>query len=60
MIVRSLEDVAGTRRETLAPTFSSRRLVLADDGLGFSFHDTILCAGPLLIDEHHATEEGTR
>lgn len=45
MIVRSLGDVAGTRREARAPTFVSRRLVLADDGLGFSFHDTVLHAG---------------
>jgi L-ectoine synthase len=45
MIVRSLNEVAGTERETLAPTFASRRLILARDGLGFSFHDTILFAG---------------
>lgn len=45
MIVRSLEDLAGTERETQAPTFTSRRFILARDGLGFSFHDTVLYAG---------------
>lgn len=45
MIVRHLEDVDGTDREVKAPTFSSRRLLLKKDGMGFSFHDTVLYAG---------------
>ncbi|HEX9735840.1 MAG TPA: ectoine synthase [Thermoanaerobaculia bacterium] len=46
MIVRHLEaDVAGTAREVKAPTFTSRRFLLRDDDMGFSFHDTILYAG---------------
>lgn len=46
MIVRHLEkDVAGTAREVKAPTFTSRRFLLRDDDMGFSFHDTVLYAG---------------
>lgn len=45
MIVRHLEDLEGTDRAVRAPTFTSRRFVLRSDGLGFSFHDTVLYAG---------------
>lgn len=45
MIVRRLEDVVGTDRDVGAPTFVSRRLLLAGDGVGFSLHDTVLPAG---------------
>lgn len=45
MIVRTLEDTAGTEREVVAPTWVSRRLLLAGDGVGFSLHDTVLGAG---------------
>lgn len=45
MIVRRLEDIAGTDRDVEAPTFVSRRLLLARDGMGFSLHDTVLFAG---------------
>jgi L-ectoine synthase len=45
MIVRYLEEVHATEREVEAPTFTSRRFLLRDDGLGFSFHDTVLYAG---------------
>lgn len=45
MIVRSLEDIIGTDRDVEAPTFHSRRLLLAHDGMGFSLHDTVLYAG---------------
>jgi L-ectoine synthase len=45
MIVRTLQDIVGTGRDVDAPTFSSRRLVLAKEGVGFSLHDTILYAG---------------
>lgn len=45
MIVRSLKDIIGTDREVHAPTWSSRRLSLADDGMGFSMHDTVLHVG---------------
>lgn len=45
MIVRRLEDLAGTERDVEAPTFVSRRFLLAKDGMGFSLHDTVLFAG---------------
>ncbi len=45
MIVRRLADVAGTDREVTAATWTSRRLLLASDGLGFSLHDTLMKAG---------------
>lgn len=45
MIVRRLDEVQGTERDVQAATFSSRRFLLREDGLGFSFHDTVLFAG---------------
>lgn len=45
MIVRRLDDILGTEREVKAETWTSRRLSLADDGMGFSMHDTVLYAG---------------
>lgn len=55
MIVRRLEDVIGSDRDVVAPTFRSRRLLLAGDGMGFSFHDTVLHAGTetLIWYKHH-------
>lgn len=45
MIVRTRADLEGTDRETTAETFIARRLLLARDGLGYSFHDTTLYSG---------------
>jgi L-ectoine synthase len=45
MKVRSLSDLEGTDRDVQAATWKSRRFILADDGVGFSFNDTILYAG---------------
>lgn len=45
MKVRKLEDLEGTPRETHAKTWKSRRFILAQDGVGFSFNDTVLYAG---------------
>ena len=45
MIVRRLEEIEGGERDVEAPTFKSRRFLLAADGFGFSFHDTVLYAG---------------
>ena len=45
MIVRTLEELHGTDREVEAPTWTSRRFLLARDGMGFSMHETILHAG---------------
>lgn len=45
MIVRRLADLPTAGRETVAPTWTSRRFLLKRDGMGFSLHDTILRAG---------------
>ena len=47
MIVRKIADCTGNEREVKAPNgnWVSRRLLLRDDGMGFSFHETIIHAG---------------
>ena len=45
MIVRHLADIQGTERDVSAPNWSSRRLLLAGDGMGFSLHETTIFAG---------------
>lgn len=45
MLVRTLESVVGSDREIEAETWTSRRLLLRADGMGFSMHDTIIHAG---------------
>lgn len=45
MIVRSIDDIRGTPQEVAAPNWVSRRLLLARDGMGFSFHETTIFAG---------------
>ena len=45
MIVRKLTDLAGTDREVRAENWQSRRLLLRNDKMGFSLHDTIIFAG---------------
>jgi len=50
MIIKNLEDVKGTEREIKDENgkWVSRRLLLKDDNMGFSFHDTIVFAGSKL------------
>lgn len=45
MIVRTIDQIEGTDRDVKAPTFESRRFLLAGDDMGFSLHDTVLYAG---------------
>jgi L-ectoine synthase len=45
MIVRNLSELDGTDRDVVADTWRSRRFLLAREGVGFSFHDTVLYAG---------------
>ncbi|MBW3599390.1 MAG: ectoine synthase [Planctomycetes bacterium] len=45
MIVRRLDDLAGSDREVHAPNWTSRRLLLHSDGMGFSLHDTVIKPG---------------
>lgn len=45
MIVRTLDEVLGTDQEVVTPNWTSRRLLLRKDGMGFSLHDTVIHAG---------------
>ncbi|ASU82345.1 L-ectoine synthase [Nocardiopsis gilva YIM 90087] len=45
MIVRSLKDVDGTDADVQTENWRSRRIILAKEGVGFSFHETVLYAG---------------
>jgi L-ectoine synthase len=45
MIVRRLDNLDGADRQVKAETWTSRRLLLAGDGMGFSLHDTLIHAG---------------
>jgi len=47
MIVRRISEVLGTEREVKAENgnWVSRRMVLAKEKMGFSFHETIIFAG---------------
>lgn len=45
MIVRTLDDTVDSDASVGAATWTSRRLLLARDGMGFSLHDTIIEAG---------------
>lgn len=45
MIIRKLSDIVGTDRDVDGGNWSSRRLCLAEDKMGFSMHDTVLRAG---------------
>lgn len=45
MIVRSVDQIIDTEREIKGESWISRRLLLKKDGMGFSFHETIIPAG---------------
>jgi len=45
MIVRNLKNLEGTDRQVSADTWTSRRLLLRGDNMGFSLHDTLIFAG---------------
>lgn len=45
MIVRQLQEAAGTARRIVTESWESTRLLLKNDGMGFSFHITIMYAG---------------
>lgn len=57
MIVRNLDEIIGTEREVKAETgtWVSRRMLLKNDDMGFSFHDTVIFAGTttLIWYRHH-------
>ena len=45
MLSKRLEDILGSDREVCGENWSSRRLLLRSDGMGFSMHDTLIHAG---------------
>ena len=45
MLVVNLNDLNDTERDIKSETWRSRRMVLAREGVGFSFHDTVIYAG---------------
>lgn len=45
MIIRSLDNLAGTERDVQADNWRSLRLLLESDNMGFSFHITLIKAG---------------
>jgi len=57
MIVRTLKEIIGTKRDKKAENgnWVSRRFLLKDDNMGFSFHETTIFAGTetLIWYKHH-------
>ncbi len=45
MIVRHVKDVIGTKDEIKTANWMSRRVLLKQDGMGFSFHETTIFPG---------------
>lgn len=55
MIVRTLDEITETERDVEAANWRSRRILLAQDGMGFSLHDTVIHPGTetLIWYRHH-------
>ncbi|MCV7059179.1 ectoine synthase [Mycolicibacterium gilvum] len=51
MIVRTTDEITGTHRDVAAANWRSKRIVLADDAVGFSFHETTIDADS--VSEFH-------
>ncbi len=45
MYVVNRDDLNDTERDVVSDTWRSRRMVLGREGVGFSFHDTVIYAG---------------
>jgi L-ectoine synthase len=45
VIIRSVEEILGTARDVSGQGWRSRRLILAEDGIDYSVHETTLEAG---------------
>ncbi len=52
MIVKTLDELIGTSAEVDTEGWTSRRLILASDGMGYSVHDTLIKAGAELEMEY--------
>jgi L-ectoine synthase len=55
MIVRRLDEILFTEHHVSGETWSSRRLLLHKDNVGFSLHDTVMRAGTdtVMWYKHH-------
>ncbi len=55
MIVRQLAEILYTDKDVHAQTWTSRRLLLKGDNVGFSLHDTVMKAGTdtVMWYKHH-------
>lgn len=51
MIVRTTDEITGTDRDVAAKDWRSKRIILAGDGVGFSFHETTINANS--VSEFH-------
>ena len=47
MFVKHMSDILGTEAHVTGEAFESRRMALAQDGLGYSLHDTLIKAGSM-------------
>ena len=45
MLIRKLDDIIGTEKDVDTEGWNSRRLILKDDKMGYSVHDTIIKEG---------------
>lgn len=52
MIVRTTSEITGTDRDVADGAWRSKRIVLAGDGVGFSFHETTIAA-PSVSEFHY-------
>lgn len=57
MFTRSVKEILGTDRDVHGEGWKSRRLVLAEDGLPFSVHETLVEAGRSLRFTYRAHSE---
>ncbi len=48
MIIRKIDEIIGSENEVKGTGWVSSRLLLKKDGMGFSFHETIIPAGTTL------------
>lgn len=57
MIVRTLQEIAGTERDVNWGNGQSRRFLLEKDGMGFAFTETLILAGTdIFIQYRHHLE----
>lgn len=52
MIVKHLNDILHTDAHVIGEQFESRRLLMAADGVGYSFHDTLVKKGTTQVMEY--------